>query len=64
VMSLERWDFSAVSLPSQRGFETMLMSCHVAGRPPSDGGIALVQTPSFQADRTLSLASSRAPPLT
>jgi hypothetical protein len=63
VMSLERRNFPAVSLPSQRGFETMLIACHVAGRPPSDTGFALAPTTSFQDDRPLSLASSRAPPL-
>ena len=59
----ERLDCPAVSLPSQRGFETTLMSCHIAGRPPSHLELAVVSSESFQTSSPFSLATSRAPPL-
>jgi hypothetical protein len=63
LMSSERRDFPAVSFPSQRGFETMLMASHVAGRPPSSSSIAVCPTDIYQLDRPFSLAPSRAPPI-
>lgn len=63
LTSSERSDCPAVSLPTQRGFETMLMSCHIAGRPPSDVELAVVSSNSFQIDSPFSFPTSRAPPL-
>jgi len=63
VRSSERLEPPAASLPTQRGFETMLMACHVAGRPPSEREFADVSTNLSQIDHPFSLTASRAPPL-
>ena len=60
----EHLDYPAVSLPTQRGFETMLMACHIAGRPPSESDLATSSTTLFRPDHAASLTHSRAPPLT
>jgi len=56
-------DCVTISLPTQRGFETMLMACHIVGRPPSDGEFAVESESSFVANSQISLATPRAPPL-
>lgn len=56
-------DCPADSLATQRSFETLLMSCHIAGRPPSDIELASAPSNSFQLDTPFSFATSRAPPL-
>ena len=63
LTSSQRADCPAVSLLTQRGFETMLLACHIAGRPPSDVDLAAVFSNSFRTDSPFSLATSRAPPL-
>jgi len=63
LMSSGRGDCPTISLPPQRGFETMLMACHIVGRPPSDGEFAVVTSSSFVANSRLSKSTSRAPPL-
>src|SRR5262249_34160741 len=53
----------AVVVPTQRSFETWLITCHVAGRPPSARDIAVLSADLFLSVRVFSSASSRAPPL-
>ena len=59
----ERLDSPAVSLPTQRSFETMLVACQVAGRPPSGISIAASSISLFRLDHSSSATHSRAPPL-
>lgn len=63
IGSSDRIDLQAFSLSSQRGFETMLVASHIAGRPPSDSDFAISSISLFRPDHALSLARSRAPPL-
>ena len=53
----------AVIVPTQRGFETLLITSHIAGRPPSHRGIAVSSAVVFQFGDVLSSTPSRAPPL-
>lgn len=63
IESSEHLDTPAMSLPTQRTFETMLMACHVAGRPPSVSNFAPSSISLFRPDPAPSLTHSRAPPL-
>jgi hypothetical protein len=63
LMSSERPDCPAVSLPTQRGFETMLLAGHIAGRPPSNTEFAVLSTNPLLGNHPFSSATSRAPPL-
>lgn len=63
LSSWQRLDYPVISLPSQRGFETMLMASHIAGRPPSDNQVAPSSKNLFGNDRGFSLTPSRGPPL-
>lgn len=63
VRSPERLDLPALSLPAQRGFETMLLACHIVGRPPSEDEFAPRSKNHPPKDQSFSLTPSRAPPL-
>jgi len=63
LLSSERSDCPAVSLPTQRGLETMLLAGHIAGRPPSEGEFAAQSTRALRTDPPFSLNAARAPPL-
>ncbi|HEV2733155.1 MAG TPA: VCBS repeat-containing protein [Terriglobales bacterium] len=63
VRSPERLDAPAFSLPTQRGFETMLLACHIVGRPPSENQFAALSKKHPPKDQAFSLTPSRAPPL-
>jgi len=63
IRSSERLDASALSLPTQRGFETMLIACHIAGRPPSQKRLTAYSTNLPLSDQEFSRTLSRAPPL-
>jgi hypothetical protein len=63
VGSSERLEPSVLSLPSQRGFESMLVACHIAGRPPCETDFLHFSISLFPLDHSPSLTQSRAPPL-
>lgn len=63
VTSSELLYSPAVSLPTQRGFESMLLACRVAGRPPSAHPFAASSANVHQIVGIFSQAQSRAPPL-
>ena len=63
IQSSERVDLPVISLPTQRRFETMLMACHIAGRPPSENSFANSSNDLFPNNQAYSLKPSRAPPL-
>lgn len=50
-------------IPTPRGFETLPITWHVAGRPPSNPRTAVLPANLFKLDHVFSAASSRAPPL-
>lgn len=58
----ERLDSPVLSLPTQRGFETMLIACQIAGRPPSQKQFTAHPTNLPPGDQAFSLTPSRAPP--
>jgi hypothetical protein len=61
----QQLDGPALSLPPQRGSElSLMMSCHIAGRPPSAGERASSLTAISSIFLAFSPASTRAPPLT
>lgn len=63
LSSSELIDALTLSLPTQRGFETMLIACHIAGRPPSRKRFPSHSTNLFTSNQAFSLTPSRAPPL-
>lgn len=61
--SSEHVDVPSLFLPTQRGFETLLIACHIAGRPPSKKKFTSQSTNFFTDNQAFSLIPSRAPPL-
>jgi len=63
LASSQRADGPVLSLATQRTFETTLIASHIAGRPPSEVGVAALFPTFVKTDSSFSLATSRAPPL-
>jgi len=63
IRSSEPPDSPALSLPPQGSFESILTTCHIAGRPPSLNEFAVLQLTTRTLLPAFSTLSSRAPPL-
>ncbi len=63
MSSSEATDSPVLSFSPERGSDSVLLACHIAGRPPSAREFSAPRTLSFVATAGISASSSRAPPL-
>ncbi len=61
--SSETIDSPVLSFSPDRGSDSLLLACHIAGRPPSARESSAPRTPTFAATAEFSASPSRAPPL-